>query len=181
MVGQAEVSDTLILSLVTAVLQTEADGVLVGQLIHAACVIVPVDIGPRDAQGEWSFESFRSHGPDIFLAAVNEADFGMSRSIRNKVAAVLSPKVTAYKQSGMSRTTMVNNLLVDMELAIRAGIDDYVSPTDDESEEDDRVGGVQEVLFGADSLQAAQSGTTVRRHLNFEGSGSRYTLTFQLQ
>jgi hypothetical protein len=118
----------------------------------------------------------------IFLAAVNESDFSyMSRSIRDELARVLAPKVVAYKQAGMSRTTMVNNLRVDMNLAIRAAIDDYISPTGDEEDEDDRVGEVQEVMFGTDALKAAQTGASVRRRLDFAGSGSRYTVTFLLQ
>jgi hypothetical protein len=127
-------------------------------------------------------QPIRSINDYIFLAAVNESDFsGMSHHIRDELSSVLIPKLTAYKQAGMSRSTMVNNLRVDMDLAIRAAIDDYVSPTGDEGDEDDRVGGVQEIFFGANALQAAQAGSTVRRHCDFEGSGSRYTLTFQLQ
>jgi hypothetical protein len=111
----------------------------------------------------------------IFLAALMESDNSNNRTaVQNKVSSVLIPKLAAYRQSGMSRATMVSNLRADMDLAIETSRDDY-------DDEDDRVGGIYEVFWGPNELNAARAGHAVDLMPSFVGSDSRYTLTFRLQ
>jgi hypothetical protein len=112
----------------------------------------------------------------IFLVALLEWDCdGFPRACLNgsgvpgKLQSVLIPKLTAYKQAGMSRATIANNLRVDMDLAIEAARNDH-----------DRIGRVQEIGFSVGELQVAQAGRAVEKRYHFVGSDSRYALTFQL-
>jgi hypothetical protein len=115
-------------------------------------------------------QQIRSQNDYIFLTALLESDDSSERTaIRNAVSNVMLSKLASYKAAGMSRATMVSNLTSDMNLAIDG-------PRDD----DDRVGGVQEVLFDAAALQAAWAGSPTDRLHNFVGNGSQYQITFQV-
>lgn len=141
------------------------------------------DVDTGSSRDDWlQFWSVSGYGSPInssndyiFLVALMECDNSKNRlAVRDKVSNVLHPKLASYKQAGMSRSAMVSNLKADMDLAIETSRGTY-------SDADDRVGGIQEVLFSAQDLEIARSGHARTNWLNFVGSGSRYTLKFQLQ
>jgi hypothetical protein len=110
----------------------------------------------------------------IFLAALMESDNSSNRmAVRNRVSNILLPKLATYKQAGLSRSAMVSNLMTDMHGAIESSRSTF-------QDEDDRVGGVQEVLFSAADLESARAGQGRDRVLSFVGSDSRYTVTFRV-
>lgn len=115
-------------------------------------------------------QPIRSQNDYIFLTALLESDDSSERTaIRNAVSNLLIPRLASYKAAGFSRATMVSSLIADMNLAIDG-------PRDD----DDRVGGVQEILFGPAELQAAWAGSPTDHIHDFVGNGSHYQLTFQV-
>jgi hypothetical protein len=112
----------------------------------------------------------------IFLAALMESDNSNNWvAVRDKLSSILIPKLQSYKAAGMSYGQMVGNLRIDMDLAL-----DKARAT--HQDEDDRVGGLTEVFFSAPGqLERARSGIAVYETRDFQGSDSRYTLTFRLQ
>jgi hypothetical protein len=111
----------------------------------------------------------------IMLAAMLESDgWGNLSAIYNRLANTLIPRLVSYKASGMSRSAIAGALSADMDLAIEAARDDH-------DDEDDRIGGIFEMLWGQNGLEAARAGNAVDLLPVFEGSGMRYQLTFRLQ
>jgi hypothetical protein len=130
----------------------------------------------------WSFDGTGApkpapiEDPDrlIFLAALMESDDGASRAdaVRNRVQYLLRPKLTHYKIAGLSRETIVSNLIHEMNAAInsiRGG--------------DDRIGGVQELRLTPADVQRARIGgqPQVVKTLVHKESGAEYWTTFVLQ
>jgi hypothetical protein len=116
-----------------------------------------------------------SDNDSIFLVALLESDAeANSLAVYDNVRSLLRTKLQDYKQAGMSRATMVSSLRADMD----AGID---AARDDRGDADDRVGGIYEILWGASALDAARAGKAVNKAIYPVGSGSKYTLLFQLR
>jgi hypothetical protein len=110
----------------------------------------------------------------IFLVALMESDDGWGSNltrVETRMTNFMIPRLRSYKQSGLSRASMASLLRADMDLAIEAARDN-----------DDRIGGIYEVLWGPNGLRAAQAGYPVDLIPRFQGSDSSiYTLTFRLQ
>jgi hypothetical protein len=110
----------------------------------------------------------------IFLVALMESDDGYGANmtrVKTTMTNSMIPRLKSYKQSGLSRASMASLLRADMDLAIEAARDN-----------DDRIGGIYEVLWGPNGLKAAQAGYPVELIPRFQGSDSSiYTLTFWLQ
>jgi hypothetical protein len=140
------------------------------------------DVNTGTTKNDWhQFWSVAGYGSPIgssndyiFLAALMECDTSANRTaVRNRVANTLIPKLVAYKQGGMSRVAMVSNLMTDMDGAIEAS-------RRTTGDEDDRVGGIQEVLFSAADLESARAGQGREQARTFVGSDSRYTVRFRV-
>jgi hypothetical protein len=112
----------------------------------------------------------------IFLVALmEEDDYRNPLVVLKSVSSSLTPAVENYRRAGMSRASMVSALRADMDRAIE------VSRRRQYGDRDDRVGGIYEVFWGPNELQAARAGYAVDLLPTFVGSDSRYQLTFRLQ
>jgi hypothetical protein len=109
----------------------------------------------------------------IFLAAMLEDDGNLShvtRIVRN----TLLGRLDAYRLSGLSRAAMTSRLIEDMDLVIE-------SARRNSGDADDRIGGIFEIVWGANGLNAARAGHAVELFPRFVGSGSSYKLHFRLE
>jgi hypothetical protein len=109
----------------------------------------------------------------IFLCALMESDDSASRAdaVRNRVQSDLIGKLSAYRNAGYSRATIVSYLKNDMTNAINAVRGG-----------DDRIGGVQEVRWTLAEVQHARTGTNPQatRVLTHVDSGAEYWTYFTL-
>jgi hypothetical protein len=111
----------------------------------------------------------------IFLVQLMEEDDYRNPLVLLNSLSNLSQIVQNYKRAGMSRAEMVYWLREDMDRAIEG------SRPRQYGGGDDRVGGIYELSWGPNELQAARAGYAVDLLPEFVGSDSRYQLTFRLQ
>jgi hypothetical protein len=114
----------------------------------------------------------------IMLAAMLESDNNLNPgNIYNKLQRVLPALASNYKATGMSRAVIASNLAGVMGRTIDTARKDY-------GDEDDRIGGIFEIVWGANGLRAAQLGHHVDSlpiFYGFDGSAMLYQLTFRLE
>lgn len=130
--------------------------------------------------GEYRFDTVNLwngiiNSPDqpLVLAAAIEHDDSSATHVRNTVSAILTGNLAAYKAQGKSRAQIAALLKTDMSTAINLAIN--VSGNDD-----DRVGGIKEVVLTAGNLLDAKNGLTVNKLIDCSGDGTHYQLRFRL-
>lgn len=124
-------------------------------------------------QSFWGLNGEERALPDpndaIFLAALMESDNGDPEVLRGLVAVAANNALFASLAD--SRPDRVRVLIQAVNSAL--GL-----PTTALPDQDDRVGGAQEVWFGPEDIALAETGRAAVRSLRFVGDGGDYTVHF---
>lgn len=106
----------------------------------------------------------------IFVVALMEHDAGRPGTLQGIVKGIVGGSV--FGSIALDRRTKVASLLRDVSSALG-------TPSGPSLDQDNPIGEPQELRFSREELIQAESGQRVRKTLDFEGGGGRYSLTFE--